>query len=263
MAGFQFRYRMSGGRPTVRDFVFGDTETLTRGDIVNWKEGRVRFGVVGDGALVGAAMESLDGNAGETVIRVITDGDAVYGVDDPHSRTRGDHLDLGGSTGLQYVSESARSQLTVVRDSDADTETLVRIDVGSHHRFEEDSAGRLSGGELNAAVARMVVRYHNEHLGRGPTRARAFYRDNVVVVILQDALTKAERSLAASGKTEAVRQMREAFQDAMQADLVATVEELTGCKVEAFMSSSHLDPDYAAEIFVLDRPVAGDSTGSG
>jgi hypothetical protein len=37
------------------------------------------------------------------------------------------------------------------------------------------------------------------------------------------------------------------------------VEALTGCKVEAFMSTNHLDPDYAAELFVLDRPVAGDS----
>jgi uncharacterized protein YbcI len=82
------------------------------------------------------------------------------------------------------------------------------------------------------------------------------------VVLLQDALTKAERSLAASGKADAVRQLRAAFQEAMRADLVATVEEVTGCKVEAFMSSSHLDPDYAAEIFVLDRPVVGDSTDS-
>jgi len=57
--------------------------------------------------------------------------------------------------------------------------------------------------------------------------------------------------------------MRDAFQEAMRADLVARIEELTGCKVEAFMSSSHLDPDYAAEVFVLDRPVPGESAESG
>jgi uncharacterized protein YbcI len=263
MAGFQFRYRLSGGRPTVRSFVFRNTETLSQGDILNWEDGKVCLGLAGDRALLGAAVETLDGLAGETAIRVVTDGDAVYAVADPHPRSRGDHLELNSLTGDHGVSASTSSQLTVVLDSDADAETLVRIEPGSHHRLEEDAAGRLSGGELNAAIARAVVRYHNEQLGRGPTRARAFYRDNVIVVILQDALTKAERSLAASGKTDAVRQMRDAFQEAMAPDLVATVEELTGCKVEAFMSSSHLDPDHAAEIFVLDRPVAGDSTDSG
>lgn len=257
MPGFHFRYRLSGGRPTVLGFVRRDTENLALGDILNWEDGNVDFGHIGDGALVGAALETLDGEASETVIHAITDGDAVYAVEDAHSRAKGDHLDLDGSTGAHRVRDGAgpQAQLVVVLDSDADQETLVRINAGSHHRIEDGREGRLAGGELGAAIARMVVRAHNEHLGRGPTRARAFYRDNVVVVVLEDALTKAERSLAAGGKTEAVREMREAFHDAMRADLVAAVEELTGCKVNAFMSSSHLDPDYAAEVFVLDRPL--------
>lgn len=263
MTGFHFRYRLSGGRPTVRDFACQEAGAVSRGDILNWDAGNVVLGISGDSALVGAAIETLDGNPGGKGVRVITDADAVYGVEDPHSRGKGDQLELDGRTGRQRVSTSANPQLTVVLDSDAEEETLVRINVGSHHCIDRDVAPRLTGGELNAAIARMVVRYHNEHLGRGPTRARAFFRDNVIVVLLQDALTKAERSLAASGKAEAVQQMRAAFQDAMRPDLVASVEELTGCKVDAFMSSSHLDPDYAAEVFVLDRPVPGDSADLG
>jgi len=58
MTGFQFRYRLSGGRPTVRGFVFHSTETLSQGDLVNWEDGRVDFGVVGDAALLGAALET-------------------------------------------------------------------------------------------------------------------------------------------------------------------------------------------------------------
>jgi hypothetical protein len=34
------------------------------------------------------------------------------------------------------------------------------------------------------------------------------------------------------------------------------IERLTGCKMLAFMSSNSLDPDVAAELFLLDRPVA-------
>jgi uncharacterized protein YbcI len=263
MAGFDFRYRLSGGRPTVRAFAFADGVILTRGDILNWEAERVDFGIAGDAALLGVALETSNGDNGEPLIHVVTDGDAVYAVTDPHSRARGDLLALEGHTGAQGVCDSANSQLTVVVDSYADEETLVRISANFHHRIEPDLAGRLAGGELNAAVARTVVRYHNEHLGRGPTRARAFYRDNVMIVMLQDALTKAERSLAASGRTEAVHKLREAFQESMRGDLVATVEQLTGCKVVAFMSTNHLDPDYAAEIFVLDRPIAGDPGSSG
>jgi uncharacterized protein YbcI len=257
MAGFEFRYRLNGGRPTIRQFASSDGAVFGRGDIVRWENGGVDFGTGRDSSLLGVALGELAPDAGgEAPIEVITDADAVYAIHDPFSRSSGDTLDLDGRSGAQGVCPSTNSQLVVVVDSTADEQTLVRINVDSHHRFEEQVAGRPVGGELNAALSRAIVRYHNEQLGRGPTRARAFYRDNVIVVILQDALTKAERSLAASGKTDAVHQMRTAFQDAMRPDLVATVEALTGCKVEAFMSTNHLDPDYAAEIFVLDRPVA-------
>ena len=37
----------------------------------------------------------------------------------------------------------------------------------------------------------------------------------------------------------------------MRADLVTAVEGLTGRSVAAFMSANHIEPDLAAEIFVL------------
>jgi hypothetical protein len=42
----------------------------------------------------------------------------------------------------------------------------------------------------------------------------------------------------------------------MRADLVAAVERLTASTVRAFMSANHIEPDTAAEIFLLD-PAAG------
>lgn len=38
----------------------------------------------------------------------------------------------------------------------------------------------------------------------------------------------------------------------------AKVEELTGGRVTAFMSTNHVEPDVAAQILVLDRPVLRD-----
>ena len=73
-----------------------------------------------------------------------------------------------------------------------------------------------------------------------------------------DCFTKAEHSLVDSGRKNMVLAIRQEFQRTMEADLIAAVEGLTGCKVIAFMSDSHIDPDMAAELFVLDRPVPGE-----
>jgi uncharacterized protein YbcI len=258
MPGFDFRYRLGGGQPTIRRFVFKNTETLTRGDMLNFEGGHVDFAVLGDKTLLGCATETLDGEGGKTYIRAVTDADAVYAVEDPSARKRGDHLDLTGATGAQGVAPSPASQFTVVLDSSAVEETLVTIEVGLHHQIgDEDGLERPTGGDLNAAIARAVVRFHRRETGRGPTKARAFYRDDVIVVLLEEVMTQAERRLVARGQRDAVMQVREAFQNSMRADLTAAIEELTGARVRAFMGSNHLDPDLAVEVFVLDRPIGG------
>jgi uncharacterized protein YbcI len=139
--------------------------------------------------------------------------------------------------------------LVVAADTTADQE--VCIAVGKH----ECLPARATGGMLNAAIARAVVQLQREYVGRGPTRAQAFYRNEIVVVMLESTMTTSERNLVAAGEEDAVLRMRSALQALMRPHLVATIERITGCKVEAFMSASHLDPDLAAEIFVLDRPV--------
>jgi len=62
-----------------------------------------------------------------------------------------------------------------------------------------------SGGELNAALAQAVVRLHHDYMGRGPSAASAFFRENVVVVVVERVMTAAERSLAESGRRGGVR----------------------------------------------------------
>jgi uncharacterized protein YbcI len=95
------------------------------------------------------------------------------------------------------------------------------------------------------------VRLVGDYTGRGPVRARSYYDGDLVSVVLQDTLTRGERSLVVSGKGDLVLQTRRAFQSAMREEAIAGVEELTGRKVMAFMSDNHLDPDVADESFVL------------
>ena len=42
----------------------------------------------------------------------------------------------------------------------------------------------------------------------------------------------------------------------MEDDLIGAVEGLTHRKVAAFLSSNHIDPDLAAELFVLDEAIS-------
>jgi uncharacterized protein YbcI len=113
----------------------------------------------------------------------------------------------------------------------------------------------LRGGELNAAVTSALVGIHNRHLGRGPRTASTFYRDNVLVTLMREVLIPAEQALNKSGRSDAVTAMRHMFQETMEADFREAVERLTGLNVIAFISGNHLDPDIAAEIFILDQPL--------
>jgi uncharacterized protein YbcI len=111
-------------------------------------------------------------------------------------------------------------------------------------------------GVLASQISRAIVQIWHEYTGRGPTKARTTITDELVIVLMADTLLKAEKNLATDGKVDQVLSMRRAFQDTMQAELTAVVEDLTGRKVMAFMSHNHVDPDLAAELFVLEPRLA-------
>ena len=107
-------------------------------------------------------------------------------------------------------------------------------------------------GSLSAAISNHIVRLFAEYTGRGPTKARTTIRDNVVVCITEDDMTKAERRLTQEGEGELVVTVRRRFQSTMRDDLVGGVELLTGRRVVAFLSDHDAGADMAAEVFVLD-----------
>ncbi len=110
---------------------------------------------------------------------------------------------------------------------------------------------RSASGQLSLDISNAVVRLLSDYTGRGPTKARAYINDDVITVILQDTLTKGERSLLRDGEEELVLATRKAFQNTMSAELTAAVERFSGRQVIAFLSANHLDPDFAAETFIL------------
>ena len=107
------------------------------------------------------------------------------------------------------------------------------------------------GGSKAAAISNYVVRTMSEYTGRGPTKARTYLSDDLVTVVLQDTLTKGERSLVGDDKAELVLTMRKTYQGTMRRVLVAGVEDILGRSVIAFMSDNHIEPDIAVEVFLL------------
>jgi uncharacterized protein YbcI len=115
--------------------------------------------------------------------------------------------------------------------------------------------GHPTGGELNAAIARAAVRIHRECVGRGPTKAQAFFRGNIVVVILENVLVKAELTLLGRGLEASVIHLRKELLETMRPDLTAAVEGLTDRSVTTLMGDNSFHPDIASQVFVLDGPV--------
>jgi uncharacterized protein YbcI len=120
--------------------------------------------------------------------------------------------------------------------------------------IEHDHPG-FAGGELNSAIARDVVRLLKRRTGRGPTLARAFFRDKVLVVVLEQTLTQGEQLLVGAGDRETAKGVRDRLNAAMRDELVGVVEDLTGGTVEALVTGTQVDPDYGAFVFVLDRRI--------
>jgi uncharacterized protein YbcI len=103
-----------------------------------------------------------------------------------------------------------------------------------------------------AQISTGLVQLHSRYYGKGPTKAKTHMVDDTVVCILRGGFTTVERTLLDTGEVESVYQMRRSFQQAMEENFRLIVEETTGRNVIAYMSSIHVDPDLAVELFVLE-----------
>jgi uncharacterized protein YbcI len=102
-------------------------------------------------------------------------------------------------------------------------------------------------------ISNEMVRLFKEQFGRGPTSARAAWATpDVLVVVLENTLTPAERNLVRLGEPQRLREMRLFFQYASVREFCEPVERLTGRKVRAFVSGTDAVVEgLSVETFVL------------
>ena len=119
-------------------------------------------------------------------------------------------------------------------------------------------------GEMRAAIANEIVRLQAEYYGKGPTRAKTYIVEDLVVVVLEESFTRAEKTLAERGEREAIQHIRRRFQQQMAESFTSIVEQVTGRKVRVFLSETDIDNDVSVETFLLsgDRTDMTDFEGS-
>ena len=146
--GFTWRYNVSGGRPLIIKLLMKDSETLTKGDMLNLESGEVDLMVTSDVAAVGVFMgpddpdDATDGQPGvvagtdsTTLVQVIANPDAVYAdPNDTNARLAGALLDISGATGAQTLASASNNEFVVVeRKRQASDETRVQFTAPTHY----------------------------------------------------------------------------------------------------------------------------------
>jgi uncharacterized protein YbcI len=112
--------------------------------------------------------------------------------------------------------------------------------------------GGTPAQNILGALSREMVRIYKDQFGRGPTKTRSSWAGpDILVVLLEDTFTPAERRLRKIGEHKQLRDLRLLFQYAEVDAFCKPVERLTGRKVRAFVSGIDTESDVATEMFIL------------
>ncbi|MBV9050266.1 MAG: DUF2294 domain-containing protein [Solirubrobacterales bacterium] len=113
------------------------------------------------------------------------------------------------------------------------------------------TAERVAHGDAVAAISEGLVKLLKDYYGRGPTQAKTYYEDDLVVCLLRGGFTPVEQTLLEGGRGTAVIEQRMAFQEVMRQRFESVVERATNRRVIGFMSGNQQQPDMICEVFIL------------
>ncbi len=109
----------------------------------------------------------------------------------------------------------------------------------------------VNHGEVLTAVSDGLVALLKEFYGRGPTQAKSYYQDDLVVCVLRGGFTRVEQTLLDGGRGAAVIEQRMEFQELMRDRFISVIEQATRRRVIGFMSGNQQSPDMMCEVFML------------
>jgi uncharacterized protein YbcI len=111
----------------------------------------------------------------------------------------------------------------------------------------------LTGDALLTAVNDAMIALHERYYHRAPGTARTqLLEGEILACVMGGVYTEVEKTLIEIERNVDVKATRSRFQHAMRDRFIADVERLSGRRVHAFISDSHVGPDLQIEIFVLE-----------
>ncbi len=93
-------------------------------------------------------------------------------------------------------------------------------------------------GQIEAELTKSIIKFEKEYIGRGPSDARSFFIQDMILIRLQGVLTPAERKLAESsdGKNLVKETRRQLFESSRN-----LIEEMVNQIVGVEVISLHTD----------------------
>jgi uncharacterized protein YbcI len=108
------------------------------------------------------------------------------------------------------------------------------------------------GPGLLARISNEMVRAQKQFFGKGPTEAKSYLLDDLLLIVMRGGLTTAEKTMLEFGQPDQVRRFRQLFENEMTQRLTDMIEGLTGRKVVTYQSQVMFDPDMVVEMFVFE-----------
>jgi len=117
----------------------------------------------------------------------------------------------------------------------------------------QQSAPEGHDGEgLLGRISTEMVQLMKQYYGKGPTKAKSYFLDDFLIVVMRGGTTRAERTMLEADREDTVREFRQQFENEMTGRVTGLIEELTGRKVVNYQSQILFDPDISVEFFFFD-----------
>lgn len=112
-----------------------------------------------------------------------------------------------------------------------------------------------SRGEIEAKITEALVKFEREYMGRGPTEARTYLIDDLVLVRLKGVITRAEAHLASADQSgrgrDLIKQTRIELLEKARPQLAALIENISGCRVTSLHTDISVKTGERVIIFTL------------
>jgi len=102
------------------------------------------------------------------------------------------------------------------------------------------------------AISNAFVQLHRRSRGKGPTKAKTYVLDDMVLCVLEGGALPLEKTLHERGNRTLVHEVRDALHAAVRDECRAIIERETGRRVKTVLSQFDPERDIECKVVLLD-----------